>query len=71
MGMYGWEERSAQGFWGKAGETDHLEDVVVGGDNIKTNLQVAGWGGVEWLDLDQDTGRWRTVVNAVINLRVL
>ena len=55
-------------YWGyvvKPGERDHLEDLGVDGDNIKTNIQVAGWGGEEWVDLDRDTGRWWTVVNAV------
>jgi hypothetical protein len=28
-------------------------------------------GGVEWIHLAQDRGRWRAVVNAVMNLRVL
>jgi hypothetical protein len=41
------------------------------GDNIKINLQVVGWGGGEWFDLDQNTGRWWAVVNVVINIRVL
>jgi len=48
-------------YWGyvvKPGERDHLEDLGVDGDNIKTNIQVAGWGGEEWVDLDRDTGRW-------------
>jgi hypothetical protein len=28
-------------------------------------------GGVEWIQLAQDRGRWRAVVNAVMNLRIL
>jgi hypothetical protein len=28
-------------------------------------------GGVDWIRLAQDTGRWRAVVNAAMNLRVL
>jgi hypothetical protein len=30
-----------------------------------------GLGGVDWIQLAQDTDRWRAVVSAVMNLRVL
>jgi len=39
-------------------------------DNIKIDLQVEGCGGVEWIELDQDRDRWRSLVNAVMNLPV-
>jgi hypothetical protein len=29
------------------------------------------WGGVDWIWLSQDRDRWRAVVSAVMNLRVL
>ena len=38
-------------------------------DNIKMDLQEVGWG-IDWIDLAQDRDRWRTLVNAVMNLRV-
>ena len=29
-----------------------------------------GWGGMDWIDVAQDTDRWQAIVNAVMNLRV-
>jgi len=37
---------------------------------IKIHLQEMGSGGVDWIELAEDRGRWRAVVNAVMNLRV-
>jgi hypothetical protein len=34
------------------------------------DLLEIGWGGVGWIGLAQDRDKWRTLVNAVLNLRV-
>ena len=39
-------------------------------DNIRTDLQEVGCEYMDWIGLDQDRDRWRTLVSAVMNLRV-
>jgi hypothetical protein len=40
-------------------------------DNIKMDLIEIVWGGVDLIVLAQDRDRWKTLVNAVMNLRVV
>ena len=39
-------------------------------DNIRMYLQKVGCGCMDWIGLAQDRDRWRTLVSAVMNLRV-
>ena len=39
-------------------------------DNIRMDLQEVGCGYVDWIGLAQGRDRWRTLVSAVMNLRV-
>ena len=52
-------------------EGDHLEDPDVDG-RIILRCFFREWyvGGLDWNDLAQDRDRWRTLVTAVMNLRV-
>jgi hypothetical protein len=40
-------------------------------DGIRMDLREIGRGSVEWVQLAQYRGRWRAVVNTVMNLQVL
>jgi len=39
-------------------------------DNIRMDLQEVGCGGMDWMELAKDRNKRRTLVNAVMNLRV-
>jgi hypothetical protein len=40
-------------------------------DGIRVDLREIGLGGADWIRLAQNRDRWRAVVSAVMNLRVL
>jgi hypothetical protein len=39
-------------------------------DNIRMDLREIGWGGMDWIDLAQDSDQWRALVNRVLNPQV-
>ena len=57
-------------WWGKLPERDHLEDSGVD-ERIKLRWSFRKSDeAMDWIDLAQDSDRWRTLVNAVMNLGV-
>jgi hypothetical protein len=38
--------------------------------DIEMDLEEVGCDGLDWIDLAQDRGRWRALVNMLMNLRV-
>ena len=70
-GMYEGQERCMQGLVGRPDVKRSLARPSRRcEDNIKMDLQEVGWRGMDWIDLAQDRDRWRTLLNAVMNLRV-
>jgi hypothetical protein len=39
-------------------------------DNIKMDIVQIRWGDMDWIDLAWDRGKWRALVNTIINLRI-
>jgi hypothetical protein len=40
-------------------------------DGDRMDLREIGWASVDWIQLAQNRGRWRALVNTVMNLRIL
>jgi len=57
-------------WWGNLRERYHLDEAGVHGIIILKWIFGKWDGGMEWIDLVQDTDRQRGVVNAVMNLWV-
>jgi hypothetical protein len=71
-GMHGRGEKLVQGFGGKVQRIEPLGRPRLGWeDGIRMDLRETSLGGVDWIRLARDRDRWRAVVSAVMNLRVL
>jgi hypothetical protein len=62
-------ENCTRFWWESPKERDRSEDQGV--DGIRMDVREIGLRGVNWIRLAQDWDRWRAVVSAVMNLRVL
>jgi hypothetical protein len=51
-------------------ETDCMESRRIGEDNIKIDFQEVAWEGMDWIDLAQEKGMCRALLNAVLKYRV-
>ena len=70
-GAYGWGEGAYRVLVGKPeGKRPLVIPRRKWVDNIRMDLQEVGCGHINWIGLAQDRDRWRTLVSAVMNLRV-
>ena len=68
-----WGGEGCTGFWwGNLRERDHWGDPDEDGRIIlRWIFKKWDWGrGMDWIDLAQDTDRWRLLVNGAMDLRV-
>jgi hypothetical protein len=71
-GTHGREEKSVQGFGGKARRKDITWKTKAYVRRwIRMDLREIGLGCVDWIRLAQDRNRWRTAVSAFMSIRVL
>ena len=70
--MCGLRERCVQRFgWGETERKRELERTVRRcEDNVKIGFKEIRWEIVDWIDLAQDTDKWRDLVDAVMKLWV-
>jgi hypothetical protein len=68
--LYGGEESSIEVFVRKPEGKRPLGKPRRRWEDIKMDLQEVGCGDTDWIELAQDRDRWRSLVNAVMNLRV-
>jgi len=65
------EERGCIGsWWGNRRERDYWGYLGIDGWIILGRISRTGCGYMDWIGLAQDRDRWRTLVSAVMNLRV-
>jgi hypothetical protein len=66
----GEDRRAYRMLVGRPEGRNHLEDPGVDGSIILKWIFKKWDGGMDWIDMAQDRDRWRSLLNAVMNLRV-
>jgi hypothetical protein len=64
----GRREIPAEVWWGSPAERDHSKSLEV--YKIKFRLIEKEWESVDWINLALDRGKWRNLVNPLIELQV-
>ena len=54
-------------WWRKLKERDQLEGIVIDGRIILKWILQRGREGVSWINVTQNSGKWRAVVRTVMN----
>jgi hypothetical protein len=67
---YGERRGAYRALVGNVREGDHLKDPGIDGRIILKWIFERLDGGIDWINLVQDRGRWRALVDAVMNLRI-
>jgi hypothetical protein len=57
-------------WWGSLGKRDNLENPDIDGRIILKWILRKWDGGMDWIDLDQDTDMWWVLIKVVMNLWV-
>jgi hypothetical protein len=57
-------------WWSILRDKNYLEDLGVGWRMMLKSVFKKWDGGIVWMDLAQDRGRWHSLVNVVMNLPV-
>jgi hypothetical protein len=69
--QHAWGRKMHTGFWwGHLREGDHLKDLGIYGRIILQWIFKKWDRSMDWIDVAQDTDRWRALVNAVMNFWV-
>jgi hypothetical protein len=66
-----WARRGMHiGYWLESQKETTRKTTHRWGDNMNVRLRETGYGSIDRIDVHQDSGQWRALVNTVLNLEV-